>query len=66
MGHIPEPPEVLAAALGTRETPPVAHGCVDCAVEGTSSGPLTAVFTVSGTILCKTHAVLARTLETVK
>lgn len=66
MGTIPEPPEVLAAKRGQTESLAPGHGCVDCAVEGAPSGPLTAIFTVSGTVLCKAHAVLARTLEEAK
>ena len=33
--------------------------CVDCALTGTE--PLPALFTVSGTLLCRTHAIAERT-----
>lgn len=58
---IPARPEVLYAfrAPGQLESVEAAVACVDCALEGDPSS-LTAVYTVSGTVLCKTHAVRER------
>ena len=70
--YTPDPPEILAFAKAqafaqAQEplTEPEAAACVDCAVEG-RPGTLTAVYTVSGTVLCVEHAVLARTGQDAK
>jgi hypothetical protein len=58
---VPREPRVLGAAYSTSNTEPVDSGpaCVDCALEGTPA-LLDAVYTVSGTVLCKNHAIVAR------
>lgn len=68
--YVPQPPQVLAAfankafAEAEAAAAPSTPACVDCAVDGVTS-PLSAVYTVSGTVLCVEHAVLARTNQTV-
>lgn len=66
VGPIPREPEMVWAAVGTTDTPTpeseTAQGCVDCAVNGRPPA-LTTAYTVSGTVLCAEHAVLARTAQ---
>lgn len=52
---------MYAAHLAAEEpdTPETTPACVDCAGEGTEH-LLTAVYTVSGTVLCREHAVQER------
>ena len=64
VGPIPREPEIMWAAAGTTDTPKIetGQGCADCAVDGRPE-TLTTVYTVSGTVLCAEHAVLARTAQ---
>lgn len=59
---VPKPPEMLykaASPEGIEDFPEDALRCVDCAVES-SPEPSRAMYLVSGTALCKRHAVDVR------
>jgi hypothetical protein len=60
---VPREPQVLHASYSASDTEPADPGpaCVDCALEG-APALLDAVYTVSGTVLCKNHAIVARKL----
>jgi hypothetical protein len=60
---VPLPPEILFAAAAREAAGPETSACIDCAIEGVPA-TLGTVYTVSGTVLCVEHAVLARTAQT--